>query len=81
VDEFWFLTNNSRQKACSEVVRDIQREHMIRWGYPDIGYNFIIGNNGLVYEGTGWDYRGTYAFGEKMSIFCGPKEFFEIFLL
>lgn len=29
----------------------------------DIGYNFVIGEDGNVYEGRGWDYVGAHAPG------------------
>jgi N-acetylmuramoyl-L-alanine amidase len=30
-----------------------------RW--PDIGYNFLVGEDGNVYEGRGWDAVGAHA--------------------
>ncbi|CAN8031698.1 unnamed protein product, partial [Ixodes persulcatus] len=32
-------------------------------GWYDIGYNFLIGGNGLVFEGRGWDYVGAHTVG------------------
>ncbi|CAN8009282.1 unnamed protein product, partial [Ixodes pacificus] len=32
-------------------------------GWDDIGYNFIIGFNGLVFEGRGWDQIGAHTVG------------------
>ncbi|CAD6213450.1 GSCOCT00014019001.2-RA-CDS [Cotesia congregata] len=32
-------------------------------GWADIGYNFLIGGDGLVYVGRGWDIEGAHAFG------------------
>jgi N-acetylmuramoyl-L-alanine amidase len=29
----------------------------------DIGYNFLIGEDGNVYEGRGWDEVGDHTFG------------------
>lgn len=28
-------------------------------GWPDIAYNFLVGGDGCVYEGRGWDVQGT----------------------
>lgn len=30
-------------------------------GWDDIGYNFIVGEDGNVYEGRGWDIVGAHA--------------------
>ena len=30
-------------------------------GWPDIGYNFLVGEDGNVYEGRGWDTVGAYS--------------------
>ena len=30
-------------------------------GWDDIGYNFLVGEDGRVYEGRGWTYRGAHA--------------------
>jgi N-acetylmuramoyl-L-alanine amidase len=46
---------------CSETVRRIQTGHIGKKGaqtgaeIADIGYNFLIGGDGNVYEGRGWD--------------------------
>ena len=34
-----------------------------RWS--DIGYNFLIGGDGIVYEGRGWDLVGAHAVGHN----------------
>ncbi|KAG5680994.1 hypothetical protein PVAND_010468 [Polypedilum vanderplanki] len=64
------------ERDCSEIVRKIQHEHMTVKGFPDIGYNFIIGNNGLVYEGTGWNIRGSYAHDDTLLISDGLYELY-----
>ncbi|XP_066296595.1 peptidoglycan-recognition protein SC2-like [Branchiostoma lanceolatum] len=51
----------STQSTCSAQVRNIQSYHMDGRGYSDIGYNFLVGNDGNVYEGRGWDRRGAHA--------------------
>jgi hypothetical protein len=37
--------------------------------YCDIGYSFLIGGDGNVYEGRGWDRVGSHTIGPK------PEEF------
>lgn len=39
---------------CSEEVRKLQLQHM-RKGLTDIRYNFLIGGDGRIYEGRGWN--------------------------
>ncbi|XP_039366844.1 peptidoglycan recognition protein 4-like [Mauremys reevesii] len=51
------------QASCSQLVRGIQNYHMDSNGWADIGYNFLIGEDGRVYEGRGWRTRGTHASG------------------
>jgi len=45
---------------CAALVRSIQRHHMTRQRYGDIGYNFLVGEDGNVYEGVGWSRQGTH---------------------
>ncbi|WP_411026571.1 peptidoglycan recognition protein, partial [Salmonella sp. s54395] len=47
--------------SCSSVVRGIQNYHMDNNGWWDIGYSFLIGGDGNVYEGRGWDSQGAHA--------------------
>lgn len=30
-------------------------------GWADIGYNFLIGEDGIAYEGRGWGIRGAHS--------------------
>lgn len=30
-------------------------------GWSDIGYNFLVGEDGNVYEGRGWDKQGAHS--------------------
>ncbi|XP_043269837.1 peptidoglycan-recognition protein SC1a-like [Venturia canescens] len=48
---------------CAEVVRSYQNLHMDDRGWIDIGYNFVIGEDGNVYEGRSWDHVGAHAPG------------------
>ncbi|KYN42168.1 Peptidoglycan-recognition protein LB [Trachymyrmex septentrionalis] len=49
------------QETCSDIVRSYQDLHLDKRGWWDIGYNFVIGEDGNVYEGRGWDYTGAHA--------------------
>ncbi|XP_018053136.1 PREDICTED: peptidoglycan recognition protein-like isoform X2 [Atta colombica] len=51
------------QETCSDIVRTYQDLHLDQRGWWDIGYNFVIGEDGNVYEGRGWDYTGAHAIG------------------
>ncbi|XP_065277171.1 peptidoglycan-recognition protein SC2-like [Emys orbicularis] len=51
------------QASCSQVVRGIQNYHMDSNGWTDIAYNFLIGEDGNVYEGRGWSTVGAHASG------------------
>lgn len=53
----------STQKKCAAQVRAIQDDHMDTSAFHDIGYNFLVGGDGLVYEGRGWDTRGAFLKG------------------
>ncbi|XP_078592912.1 peptidoglycan-recognition protein SC2-like isoform X1 [Branchiostoma floridae x Branchiostoma japonicum] len=55
----------SDQTACSAKVRGFQNYHMDSNGWGDIGYNFLVGNDGNVYEGRGWDQVGAHAYGQN----------------
>ncbi|XP_004520320.1 peptidoglycan-recognition protein SC2-like [Ceratitis capitata] len=50
----------STQADCSQQVRNIQKYHMDSSGWDDIGYNFLIGGDGQVYEGRGWNIVGAH---------------------
>lgn len=45
------------------MVRDIQAYHMNEKHYDDIGYNFLIGSDGSVFVGRGWDFAGAHTRG------------------
>ncbi|KAF2881225.1 hypothetical protein ILUMI_24949 [Ignelater luminosus] len=50
--------------SCSELVRNIQNYHMEpSLDFGDIGYNFLIGGDGKVYEGRGWHKEGAHTIG------------------
>ncbi|XP_043258957.1 uncharacterized protein LOC122401084 [Colletes gigas] len=49
------------QTTCSAIVRSYQNFHIDDRGWYDIGYSFVIGEDGNAYEGRGWDYIGAHA--------------------
>lgn len=54
------------------IVRAIQERHMKSSGMDDIGYNFLVGGDGAVYTGRGWDNEGAHTRGyNKRSIGIG----------
>ncbi|XP_056442103.1 N-acetylmuramoyl-L-alanine amidase [Gadus chalcogrammus] len=46
--------------ACSRDMRAMQRFHQDERGWKDIGYSFVVGSDGYVYEGRGWHNRGAH---------------------
>ncbi|EDW51398.1 GM13088 [Drosophila sechellia] len=48
---------------CAEILQNMQAYHQNELDYNDISYNFLIGNDGVVYEGTGWGLRGAHTYG------------------
>ncbi|XP_035689900.1 peptidoglycan-recognition protein SC2-like [Branchiostoma floridae] len=48
---------------CSSLIRSHQNYHMDNRGWADIGYNFLIGEDGRVYEGRGFDRQGGHTQG------------------
>ncbi|GJQ80201.1 putative peptidoglycan-recognition protein, partial [Trypoxylus dichotomus] len=50
-------------EECYSRVRGIQDKHMDGRNWSDIGYNFLIGSDGRIYEGRGWGKIGAHARG------------------
>ncbi|XP_034311315.2 uncharacterized [Magallana gigas] len=46
--------------SCGKLMRAIQRFHMNTRGWNDIAYSFLIGGDGRVYKGRGWDRVGSH---------------------
>ncbi|XP_032290489.1 peptidoglycan-recognition protein SC2 isoform X7 [Drosophila virilis] len=49
--------------VCEARVRVVQNFHMDGWNWDHIGYNFLVGGDGMVYEGRGWDSQGAHTLG------------------
>ncbi|KAG4080681.1 hypothetical protein HA402_013211 [Bradysia odoriphaga] len=50
------------KSSCATIISNIQNHHMNELDFDDIGYNFLIGNDGLVYEGAGWHVEGAHTY-------------------
>lgn len=42
------------------TLREVQNAHFNQRGWADIGYHFLVGQNGIIYEGRDWHVRGTH---------------------
>ncbi|CAN8031696.1 unnamed protein product [Ixodes persulcatus] len=49
--------------SCSRSIRGHQNYHMDKNGWSDIGYSFLVGGDGRVYEGRGWGTVGAHTRG------------------
>jgi hypothetical protein len=51
--------------SSDAVVRAIQNFHMETRGWADVGYHFLIGPDGKVYQGRDLNYAGAHAYGHN----------------
>ncbi|XP_066435942.1 peptidoglycan-recognition protein SC2-like [Eleutherodactylus coqui] len=51
----------SSQSACVSQAKSVQNYHMNSNGWCDVGYSFLVGEDGRVYEGRGWTSVGAHA--------------------
>nr|XP_044995297.1 LOW QUALITY PROTEIN: N-acetylmuramoyl-L-alanine amidase [Jaculus jaculus] len=50
---------------CSADMRSMQRFHQDTRGWADIGYSFVVGSDGYLYEGRGWHRLGAHTRGHN----------------
>ncbi|XP_074060407.1 N-acetylmuramoyl-L-alanine amidase [Macrotis lagotis] len=50
---------------CAANMRSMQRFHQVTRGWDDIGYSFVVGSDGYVYEGRGWHWVGAHTLGHN----------------
>ncbi|XP_017776602.1 PREDICTED: peptidoglycan-recognition protein SC2-like [Nicrophorus vespilloides] len=55
-------SNCSSHDECKLVTQSIQTFHIQSKHWRDIGYNFLVGGDGFVYEGRGWGVEGTHTY-------------------
>lgn len=58
------------QASCTLQVRRIQTFHVGSRGFDDIGYNFLVGGDGAVYIGRGWDKQGAHTLHYNEKSIC-----------
>ncbi|KAF7665415.1 hypothetical protein LDENG_00144420 [Lucifuga dentata] len=52
-------------RECMDELVKIQMIHMTKRGFADIGYNFLVGGDGMLYEGRGWGVVGAHTKGNN----------------
>ncbi|KAL3054285.1 hypothetical protein OYC64_006585 [Pagothenia borchgrevinki] len=52
-------------QQCSADMRSMQRFHQDDRGWDDIGYSFVAGSDGNIYEGRGWLQQGAHTLGHN----------------
>ncbi|XP_059204338.1 peptidoglycan recognition protein 6 [Centropristis striata] len=52
-------------EQCSADMRSMQRFHQEDRGWDDIGYSFVAGSDGHMYEGRGWLWQGAHTLGHN----------------
>ncbi|XP_044514487.1 N-acetylmuramoyl-L-alanine amidase [Gracilinanus agilis] len=50
---------------CVANMKSMQRFHQDTNGWDDIGYSFVVGTDGYVYEGRGWHWVGAHTLGHN----------------
>jgi len=53
--------NCTTPNSCKSTVKSIQTYHITSNKWWDIGYNFLVGEDGNAYEGRGWTSQGAHA--------------------
>ncbi|KAG9343908.1 hypothetical protein JZ751_013295 [Albula glossodonta] len=52
-------------QQCAANMRSMQRFHQEDRGWDDIGYSFVAGSDGYIYEGRGWHWQGAHTLGHN----------------
>ncbi|KAM4039614.1 N-acetylmuramoyl-L-alanine amidase isoform 2-T2 [Anomaloglossus baeobatrachus] len=52
-------------QECTADMRSMQRFHQVDRGWDDIGYSFVVGSDGYLYEGRGWHWVGAHTRGHN----------------
>nr|XP_045371992.1 peptidoglycan recognition protein 3 [Camelus bactrianus] len=49
--------------SCGQKLQGLQSHSVYTKGWCDVAYNFLVGNDGRVYEGVGWNVQGMHTQG------------------
>ncbi|NXX48202.1 PGRP2 amidase, partial [Tricholaema leucomelas] len=49
--------------TCAHAMRSMQAFHQDARGWDDIGYSFVVGSDGYLYQGRGWHWVGAHTKG------------------
>jgi hypothetical protein len=52
------------ERECILILQQIQKLH-IGFDFGDIGYNFVVMNDGSIFEGRGWNTMGAHTRGSE----------------
>lgn len=52
-----------QQSDCFARIKNIQEFHMLERHFDDIGYNFLVGSEGSIFTGRGFDKIGSHTKG------------------
>ncbi|XP_048474041.1 N-acetylmuramoyl-L-alanine amidase isoform X1 [Rhincodon typus] len=52
-------------RDCAANMRSMQQFHQDDRQWDDIGYNFVAGSDGYIYEGRGWFWQGAHTKGQN----------------
>lgn len=52
-------------QTCSKNMRAMQHFHQKERGWYDLGYSFVVGSDGYIYEGRGWMWAGAHTKGRN----------------
>ncbi|XP_055299298.1 peptidoglycan-recognition protein LC-like isoform X2 [Sitodiplosis mosellana] len=58
------------QDECIALVQYTQIFHMFHKGWDDIAYNFLVGGDGAVYVGRGYNLEGSHTLGHNNDSIC-----------
>ncbi|NWI53016.1 PGRP2 amidase, partial [Calyptomena viridis] len=50
-------------RTCARAMRHMQRFHQDTRAWDDIGYSFVVGSDGYLYQGRGWHWVGAHTKG------------------
>ncbi|XP_018106977.1 N-acetylmuramoyl-L-alanine amidase [Xenopus laevis] len=50
---------------CAANMRSMQNFHQQDRSWDDIGYSYVVGSNGYLYEGRGWNWVGAHTRGHN----------------